>query len=510
MSSPSTSLTGVPGTHETQPSTIEGSSAQDHPARGPSANPEDKKTELQQNIEDDWQDDPENPRNWPFAKKWTTTSIVSLYTFVPPLSSSIMAPGLPEVAIKYHITNATILALTLSIFLISYGIAPLILAPLSEMYGRRWVMNLGNLITIAFSIGCAFAPTTGSLMAFRFLSGASGSASLACGGGVISDLFSERDRSAAMALYTLGPLIGPVLGPIMGGFVTETVGIKWVFIIVAGLGGIASALGFPLVRETYAPLLRLRKAKMSADPEKAALGHPVLIKEHSSKLHYLWNYLSRPAILLFGSPVCFMLSLYMAFMYGIYYLMFTTFDTLFIGTYGFNTGTSGLTYIGLGMGFVLATAFTAKWANQIYLHLAKKNGGKAEPEMRIPAVILGSLFVPVGLFWYGWSAAAKIHWIMPIIGTAIFGFGMTTTFLPMQLYLVDTFTFAASALSAASVFRSLFGCVFPLFGAPMFAALGIGGGNSLLGGLALVLGIPFPVYLYYHGASIRAKSKLTR
>ncbi|KAJ7194226.1 hypothetical protein GGX14DRAFT_378222 [Mycena pura] len=93
--------------------------------------------------------------------------------------------------------------------------------------------------------------------------------------------------------------------------------------------------------------------------------------------------------------------------------------------------------------------------------------------------------------------------------------------LPMQLYLVDTFTFATSALSICGicealriysqplVFRSLFGCVFPLFGTPMFAALGIGGGNSLLGGLTLVLGIPFPVYLYYHGASIRAKSKLT-
>ncbi|KAJ7756796.1 multidrug resistance protein 4 [Mycena maculata] len=505
MDSPSSSLTNVPVPAETQPSNTEGSFTQDHPGRGPSAIPEDKKTELLENFEDDWRDDPENPRNWSLRKKWVTTAIVSLYTFVPPLSSSIMAPGLPEVAAKYDITNPTVIALTLSIFLISFGIGPLILAPLSEMYGR-YVLNLGNLITIGFNIGCAFAPTTGSLLAFRFLSGFSGSTPLACGGGVISDLFSERDRAAAMALYTLGPLIGPVVGPIMGGFVTETIGVKWVFIIVAGLGGISSALGIPLLRETYSPLLRLRRAKQSADPEKAALSHPVLVKEHSSKLHYLWINLSRPAMLLFGSPVCFMLSLYMAFMYGIYYLMFTTFDTLFIETYGFNTGTSGLTYIGLGVGFISATAFSAKWANEIYIYLAKQNGGKGEPEMRIPAVIFGSIFVPVGLFWYGWSAEAKIHWIMPIIGSGIFGFGN----LPMQLYLVDTFTFAASALSAASVLRSLLGCAFPLFGPAMFGALGNGGGNSLLGGLAIVLGIPFPVYLYYHGASIRAKSKLTR
>ncbi|KAF7302172.1 MFS domain-containing protein [Mycena indigotica] len=76
----------------------------------------------------------------------------------------------------------------------------------------------------------------------------------------------------------------------------------------------------------------------------------------------------------------------------------------------------------------------------------------------------------------------------------------------IQLYLVDTFTYAASALSAASVFRSLLGFAFPLFGQQMFNALGTGGGNSLLGGLGIVLGIPFPIYLYYHGAEIRQKS----
>ncbi|KAJ7887576.1 major facilitator superfamily domain-containing protein [Mycena olivaceomarginata] len=456
MVSASSSLTDVPAADKpVVPNT--NTAAQDHDGHGASAIPEDKKAELLESLEDDWQDDPENPRNWSLSKKWASAAVVSLYTFVSPLTSSIMAPGLPDVAIKYHITNDTIIALTLSIFLISFGIAPLFLAPLSEMYGRRWVLNIGNLVTI----GCAFAPTTGALLAFRFLSGVSGSAPIACGGGVVSDLFSERDRAAAMAIYSLGPLIGPVVGPIMGGFVTETIGIKYVFIIVAG---IASAIGIPILRETYAPLIRLKRAKKAVDPEKAALEHPVLIKEHGSKLHY--------------------------FMYGIYYLMFTTFSTLFSGTYGFNTGTGGLTYLGLGVGFIAATAFSARSANEVYIHLAKKNGGKGEPEMRIPALIVGSLFVPVGLFWYGWSAEAKIHWIMPIIGSGIFGFGMMSTFLPIQLYLVDAFQFAASALSAASVFRSLLGFAFPLFGHQMFEALGMGGGNSLLGGLAIVLGIP--------------------
>ncbi|KAF7332555.1 SAP domain-containing protein [Mycena kentingensis (nom. inval.)] len=530
MASVSSSLTQLPVLDETPAagSAESTTDAQDHPGRGPSAIPEDKKEELIINAEENWEDDPLNPRNWPVSKKWASAAVASFYTFVSPLSSSIMAPGIPELAIKYHITNDTIVAMTLSIFLISFAIAPLFLAPLSEMYGRRWVLNICNLLTIGFNIGCAFAPNTGAFLAFRFLVGFSGSAPIACGGGVISDLFSERDRAAAMALFSLGPLIGPVIGPIVGGFVTQEIGIKYVFIIVAGLGGIASAVGIPILRETYAPTIRLRRAKKAVDPEKAAAQHPHLLAEHGSKLHYLWVNLSRPAILMFRSLVCFMLSLYMAFMYGIYYLMFTTFSKLFAEVYGFNTGTGGLTYIGLGFGFVLATAISAKYGNDSYLYLAKKNGGKGTPEMRVPALIFGSLFVPIGLLQLVRVVRGSTHpldhahhrhghlWIRDdvylVCVHAPYEFWLLMHFfsLPIQLYLVDTFTYAASALAGASVFRSLLGFAFPLFGDAMYSALGTGGGNSLLGGLAVALGIPFPIYLYYHGAAIRAKSSLSR
>ncbi|KIJ20545.1 the Drug:H+ antiporter-1 family [Paxillus involutus ATCC 200175] len=199
----------------------------------------------------------------------------------------------------------------------------------------------------------------------------------------------------------------------------------------------------------------------------------------------------------------------MALTYGIYYLMFATFPNLFTDVYHFNTGVGGLTYTGLGLGFISAAVFGARISDKIYNHMATKNGGKGKPEMRIPALIFGSFFVPIGLLWYGWSAQAKVHWIMPIIGTSIYVFGLMTTYLPIQLYLVDTFTYAASALAAASVFRSMLGFAFPLFGEQMYAKLGYGGGNSLLAGLAIVIGIPFPVWIYFAGERIRAQSSLT-
>ncbi|KAF5381256.1 hypothetical protein D9615_008392 [Tricholomella constricta] len=480
---------------------------------------------LEKGLEDDWENDPANARNWSSGRKWTAAAIVSMYAFISPLASSMMAPGLPEIAAKYHITNTSVLAMTLSIFLLSFAFGPLFLAPLSEMYGRTWLFNICNVLSIAFNLGCAYAPTTGALIGFRFLgmchlrqrqpentyfdtAGLSGSAPIACGGGSISDLYSERDRASAMALFTLGPLIGPAVGPIAGGFIAQTVSIKWVFIVIAVVCGVAALFGIPFLRETYAPVLRYRKAVESRDPEKIAKAHAALVRGSEGRLAFMWMSFSRPAKIFFTSLTCFILSLYLAFMGGIYYLMFVTFASFFSQTYGFGPGIGGLAYLGLGIGFFIATFAGAKFADKVYKYLADKRGGKGTPEMRMPALFFGSFFVPIGLFWYGWSAQAKLHWMMPIVGSGIFGFGVVTTTLPILLYLVDAFEYAASATAAAYVLRSLLGFVFPLFGQQMFDTLGIGGGNSLLAGLAILLGIPFPVWIYYRGEAIRLKSRV--
>jgi MFS family permease len=457
-------------------------------------------------LEDEWEHDPINPRNWSPAKKWTTTAVVALYTFVSPLASSIMAPGLPDVAIKFNITNPTILALTLSIFLLSFAIGPLFAAPLSEVYGRLWVLHLANLFFLVFNLGCALSRNTASFLIFRFLAGFVGSTPIACGGGVVSDLFSERDRASAMALYFIGPLIGPVVGPVMGGFIAESLGIQDVFYVVVGICGAAAIPGILFMRESYAPVIQLRRDKNSLDPERAATIHPAFTM---NKWAYLWINLKRPVVIMTRSFICFILSLYMALIYGIYYLMFTTFPGLFSTVYHFNIGIGGLPYIGIGVGFLSATVIGARICDKTYTYLSAKNGGKGKPEMRVPALILGSLIAPVGLFWYGWSAQAQVNYMMPIVGASIFAFGLMIASLAIQLYLVDAFVYAASAVAAASTLRSLLGFAFPLFGQQMFAALGYGGGNSLLAGIAIVIGIPFPVWIYYAGERIRARSSLT-
>ena len=85
----------------------------------------------------------------------TLASQVSFYTFVSPLASSMVAPALPDLADHYHITSVTITAMVLSIFLITFAIGPLFLAPLSEIYGRTWVSVLDPMSSPVTSNPCS-------------------------------------------------------------------------------------------------------------------------------------------------------------------------------------------------------------------------------------------------------------------------------------------------------------------------------------------------------------------
>ncbi|KAG2038282.1 multidrug resistance protein 4 [Suillus americanus] len=482
---------------------------QDHDSNNPRVH--DPSAILDDNLErimqpeDEWQHDPVNPRNWSPAKKWRTTTIVTFYTFVISFACSIMARGLPDVAHEFYIMSPNVIKALLyhdSIFYFSFAIGPLFAAPLSEAYGRLQVLHWANLFFVVFNLDYTLLHNRSSPGSFvlRFLAGFVGSIPVTCGGAIVSDLFSERDRASAMAQYFVGHLIGPVVAHVMGSFINKPV----VFDVVVGICSIVTPiLGILLMRESYAPVIRLRRDKNSLDPERAATMHPAFTMK---KWAYLWINLKRPFMIMTRSFICFILSLYMVLIYGIYYLMFTpSFTYRFFNMYHSRVPVS----IGIGVGFLSATIFGARICNKTYLHLAAKNRGKGKPEMRVPPVILGSLIISVGLFWYEWSARANMLF-MTLVGAAIFGFGMMTAFVAIQLYLVDTFTCAASAIAATSMLRSLLGYAFPFFGKQMFATLGYERGDSLLVGLAIVIGILFPVWIYYAGERMRARSSVTR
>jgi MFS family permease len=213
--------------------------------------------------------------------------------------------------------------------------------------------------------------------------------------------------------------------------------------------------------------------------------------------------LLRPTKMLFLSPIVFFVSLYIAFTYGTLYLLFTTIPVVFQQTYGWSLGITGLVYICLGLGNLAGWAVITYTSDRGVVKRTKANNGVFEPEFRLPLSTYFSFFLPPTFFWYGWAAYYKTHWIVPILGLFPFSFGIIGLFLPLTTYLVDCYPmYAASAIAANTVIRSLAGMLLPLAGPAMYQNLGLGWGNSLLGFLCVVM-IPVPLLLQRYGKRLR-------
>ncbi|EMD91144.1 hypothetical protein COCC4DRAFT_39710 [Bipolaris maydis ATCC 48331] len=464
--------------------------------------------ERDPNIVDwDGPDDPNNPQNWPMKKKWRIVAALSLVTLITPVGSSFFAPGVPQVMRAFHETSRIMAAFVVSVYVLGFAIGPLVIAPLSEVYGRIPLYNICHLLFVIFSIACAVSDSMGMLIGFRFLAGCAGSAPLTLGGGTIADMFPVEQRAGAMAIWSIGPLLGPVAGPIAGGFLVESLVWRWVYWILAIFGGTFALFFLVVTRETYAPVLLARKTKSLIK----STGNTNLRSKLAQDLpprEILIRAIVRPMKMLIFSPIVLLMCLYISFNYGLLYLFFTTMTFVFEGQYKFSSGSSGLAYLGIGTGMLLGLLQIGTLSDR-YIKKKLATEGKTKPEHRLPLILTlpGAIGMPIGLFIYGWTAKNQVHWIVPIIFMAPVGLGSLTSLMTIQTYLVDAFTkHAASVIAANTVLRSIFGAFLPLAGLPMFDALGLGWGNSLLGFISMAF-IPVPVLFRLYGERIRTNPR---
>lgn len=249
--------------------------------------------------------------------------------------------------------------------------------------------------------------------------------------------------------------------------------------------------------------VRLRE-ELRRDDLKSCYGDP----SDRSKTQVLLSSLIRPLKMLVLSPPVFFLSLYISFVFGVLYLLYTTIPAVFEDTYGFDANLTGLVYLSLGLGNVLGWLVITLLSDKSVRKLAQANGGVFEPEMRLTICISFGAFLPVTLFWYGWSTHYVTHWSSAILSLMPYGFGIMGLFLSITTYLVDSYPmYAASAIAANIILRSTVGALLPLAGPPMYSALGLGWGNSLLGFICIAM-IPFPIVFYKFGGRLRGSDLL--
>ncbi|KIX96362.1 uncharacterized protein Z520_08140 [Fonsecaea multimorphosa CBS 102226] len=450
--------------------------------------------------------DPENPKNWSKPYKWWCTMTVAFTCFTVAFNSAVITADLEGVSETFHVSEEVSL-LTITMFVIGFGVGPLAFAPLSELYGRKPVYIITLALAVIFEIPCAVAQNIGTLLVCRLIDGIAFSAPMTLVGGTLADLWKNEERGVPMAVFSAAPFIGPAIGPLAGGYLGDAAGWRWLYWIQMILAGLCLAILTFTVPETYTPVLLARRAKKL----RKETGDSKFVTERDLDARPLTQqlriFLVRPLQLLFLEPIVLLISLYMSVLYGLLYMFFVAYPIIYVEGKGWSEGSTGLMFIPLALG-VLLSAICSPLVNKHYLSIcAKYPDGKPPAEARLVPMMFSCWLIPVGLFIFGWTSYPDVSYWGPMMGGFPVGFGFIFLYNSANNYLVDTYQhLAASALAAKTCIRSFWGASVVLFTIQMYHTLGYQWASSLLAFLALAC-CAIPYVFYFFGARIRRFSR---
>ncbi|KAF2031319.1 MFS general substrate transporter [Setomelanomma holmii] len=465
-----------------------------------------------------------DPFEWSEARKNMTIWVACIITALTAFSAGSYSPGVGQMTQEWHVSSVAALV-GITTFTTGFAVAPMILAPFSEINGRRPVFIASGLLFVLCQICSGLTRSYAGMLVVRFFVGVGGSTFSTMVGGVVSDIYHAEDRNSPMALFSGGALFGTGLGPLVCGFVAQNTTWRWIFYLQAIADGLIVALIIVIFKETRGSVLLSRKAKAlnqyyearetagyygfnMPHMEKGAISQRIRWKvkadeDRASLSKMISLSLYRPFHLLSTEPVVFWFSLWVAFSWAVLYLTLAAIPLVFRTNHGFSLQQANAVFASMCIASIIATVLS------IYQEkIARKYGKLANsPEGRLYFACVESACMPIGLFMFGWTSFSSVHWVVPAIAIGIATIGIFAIYLSTFNYLADTYhRYASSALAAQSFCRNMLGGVFPLITTQMYNKLGYGPASSLLGGIGTLLTV-VPWILVFYGPRIRARSK---
>ncbi|KAJ7803201.1 major facilitator superfamily domain-containing protein [Mycena olivaceomarginata] len=461
----------------------------------------------------DWEEnDPDNPQNWSFRKRGFVALEISLLTFSVYIGSAIYTSSIPGLMQEFHV-SLTMATLGLTLYVLAYGIGPMFLTPLQELplLGRNPVYMATLFLFLIFQIPMITAKNMNTVLAMRFLTGLFGSPALATGGASMADIFPSSQHPYVLGIWALGAVAGPITGPVIGGFAAQAESWRWPILELLWISGFTLAFLGLLLPETHGPTILLRRAQrlrvLTGNVELRTATERA--DETASVGKVVYDALVLPLVLSI-EPLLLFANVYVGFTYAVFYLWFEAFPLVFGEIYHFNEGLSGLPFLGFLVSGSLT--YTVYCLYQMY-HMAPRNaraaavGKDLSPEIKLEIGLMASIFIPTSVLIFGFASKTTIHWIVPIIGAALYLPGLYLIFQSIIVYLTTAYPdYGAPVLAANALFRSSIACVFPLFGRAFFRNLGLGPGSAVLAGISFFL---IAVYwlLFRYAHVLRKRSK---
>ncbi|KAK9894077.1 MFS general substrate transporter [Cystobasidium minutum MCA 4210] len=443
-------------------------------------------------------EDPDNPFEWPKKKKWIMTGIGAWLTTLVAIAGPGFVAGTASMQRELNLSHI-MASLAFSLYPLGFGLGPLVLAPISEVYGRNPMYFVSTILFTLCYLPIALANNLPLICVFRFLSGVTGSVGSTMVGGTIADIWVARERGKAMAFFSIGAFAGTGFGLVFFGYVEQNLDWRWIEWIQMIMAGVTSALVIIFFRETRGNVILSKRAKKlrqetgdqryqcRADEERASLA--VLIKTG----------VSRPLWFLISEPIVLSLSIWIGFSWGCLYGLVEAIPLVYSNVYGWRIGAVGLAFLSVVLG-----AFIGWALNRFQEKAYKKHHPTKGMEARLWFSMIGGITFATGSMIFAW--AIKGHWIGPLIGVTILISGIYSIYQGVFIYLADAYTiYASSAMSAQSFARNFMGFIFPLFITQMYNNLGYSWAAFLLACIAYVLAV-IPFVLYRYGSRIRARS----
>ncbi|KIV91569.1 hypothetical protein PV10_06092 [Exophiala mesophila] len=449
-----------------------------------------------------WEDvrEKRNPMNWNLGVKIFHTAIPCI---ISTFAISVTVPASPHIAAAFAVSRTESL-LPLTLYTLGLAFGPLLIAPFSEVLGRRGIYISTFFLLLLFTGAGTASPNFATLLACRFLAGFLGSSSMAIGAGTVSDIWVLQKAGGTVGLFfILGPFLGPILGPIAGSYILEDHDndwrwTQWLILLVGAPVWLASLC----MKETSKAYI-LRHDKTGDAVAATGSGTSAALYQTMVKIRFA---VLRAVKLLFTDMVVFSLSLYTAYAYALTFSYFASIPYVYPRYYDLSQKESNLMFLSIMIGYMLAIAVFAFFDRTLYARARDAvAGAMPPPEHRLYSALMGSIFLPISLFWFAWAGRRNGHWAVLASSGIPFGLGAFSLFLSAINYLVDVYQSraAASALAANGALRFTMAAVFPLFTLQMYERLGIRWAGTLFGALSIIL-LPIPWLLFHKGPQLRA------
>jgi DHA1 family multidrug resistance protein-like MFS transporter len=272
---------------------------------------------------------------------------------------------------------------------------------------------VGTFGFIIFQIPVAMATSLPTIFICRFIAAAFGSAPLAIIAGVYVDIWDAAMRGIATMGYTAAVFAGPVCGPIIGEYTVKNTNLSWRWTIWSTtiMASFFFVLALPTVPETRASMILRRKA---------------------ARLSYLLNKFGlKPIKMIVKEPILIVMTVYISFVYGILYLIFFAYPISFHSDRQWASGVSSLPFLAVFVGVLSSCAYMA-WETKVIYTPKLIAAQKVIPEQRLPPMMIGSVILVVGLFWFAWTSSPSINPWPQIISGVFIGGGVSCHDLPLS------------------------------------------------------------------------------